>query len=166
MVATVVAGLTPERLAGALTYEGFVAIAKPEHRPRFRAHEIEVHLTEQQWRPFYGATPRPAGIVLLGEDWCPDVQRTLPLLHRLAEKAGWKLGVLRRDENLEIMAQFPGRGDVPRIPTVLFLDTAGRLLASWTERPRVAQEEIARYQEQIPEPERDMDAFHWAHRQE
>ena len=90
--------------------------------------------------------------MLLGEDWCPDGQRTLPLLKSITDATGWDLRILRRDENSDVMERFPARGNVPRIPTVLFLEPGTlELRGVWIERPQIAHEQTTDYQDRTPE---------------
>ncbi len=157
-----------EQLRSARTYVEFLDWAKPELRERFRSHEAEIEISKDRASEFRNVR-RPGGfqVVLLGEDWCPDVQRTLPLLKGVTDAAGWDLKILRRDENSDVMDRFPARGDVPRIPTVLFLeDDTLEVRGVWIERPQIAHEQTTAYQDQTPEAERDMRSFHWDHRQE
>ena len=112
-----------DQLRGARTYAEFLQWSKPDLRERFQAHEAEIEVSDVWATRLRSA--QVSGrfqVVLLGEDWCPDVQRTLPLLKGVTDVAGWDLKVLRRDENPDVMERFPARGDVPRIPTVLFLE--------------------------------------------
>ena len=157
-----------EQLRTAKTYAEFLDWAKPELRERFQSHEAEIEISGERTSKFRDI--RSSGgfqVVLLGEDWCPDVQRTLPLLKGVTKATGWDLKVLRRDENTDVMDRFPARGDIPRIPTVLFLEPDTLELHSvWIERPQIAHEQTTAYQDQTPEAERDMQSFHWDHRQE
>ncbi len=157
-----------EQIQTARTYAEFLDWAKPELRELFQSHEAEIEISNERASKFRDVR-QPGGfqVVLLGEDWCPDVQRTLPLLKGVTDAAGWDLKVLRRDENADVMDRFPARGDVPRIPTVLFLESDTlELRGVWIERPQLAHEQTTNYQDQTPEAERDMRSFHWDHRQE
>ena len=84
----------------------------------------------------------PARVLVLGEDWCPDVFRGLPVLQRLAEAADWDLRAFPRDENLDIMGEFLKHGEHQSIPTAVFYTKDHDYIAHWSERPAKADAEM------------------------
>ena len=52
----------------------------------------------------------PAKMLVLGEDWCGDVIRGLPVLARVAEVAGLDLKIFPRDQHHDIMNEFLKEG--------------------------------------------------------
>ena len=84
----------------------------------------------------------PAKMLVLGEDWCPDVFRGLPVLTRIAEAAGMEERIFPRDENLDIMGEFLKEGEHQSIPTAVFYTKDHRYIAHWIERPAKANAEI------------------------
>ncbi len=84
----------------------------------------------------------PARVLVLGEDWCPDVFRGLPVLQRLAEAADWDLRAFPRDENLDIMGEFLKHGEHQSIPTAVFYTKNHDYIAHWSERPAKADAEM------------------------
>tara|TARA_B110000116_G_C16720210_1_gene528723 strand:+ start:70 stop:657 length:588 start_codon:yes stop_codon:yes gene_type:complete len=81
--------------------------------------------------------------ILLGEAWCPDVWRGLPVLARLAEDTGMEVKYFLRDENQDIMSEFLKNGEFQSIPTIVFYDKDLNYLFHWIERPQKANEEMA-----------------------
>ena len=45
-------------------------------------------------------------VLVLGEDWCPDVYRGMPVMARLAEASGMDIRIFPRDQHLDIMDEF------------------------------------------------------------
>ncbi|MDG1990827.1 MAG: thioredoxin family protein [Dehalococcoidia bacterium] len=81
--------------------------------------------------------------LLLGESWCPDVWRGLPVLAKLAEETGMEVKYFLKDENQDIMSEFLKDGEFESIPTIIFYDKNLNYLFHWIERPQQANEEMA-----------------------
>ena len=81
-------------------------------------------------------------MAVIGEDWCPDVYRGLPVLARLAEAAGIEFKSLPRDQNLDIMNAYLNKGEFQSVPCALFYTGNMDLILSWHERPEKANQEI------------------------
>ena len=77
--------------------------------------------------------------LLLGEHWCPDVQRGLPVVAKMAERTGMEVRYFFRDKNKDIMSEFLKNGKLEAIPTVVFYDRNYRYLGHWIERPQIAE---------------------------
>jgi hypothetical protein len=84
----------------------------------------------------------PARLLVLGEDWCPDVFRGLPVLQRMAEAAGWDLRAFPRDDNLDIMGEFLNQGEHQSIPAAVFYTRDHQYITHWIERPQKANAEM------------------------
>ena len=83
----------------------------------------------------------PAKVLALGEAWCPDVFRGLPVMARLCEATGLELKIFFRDQNLDIMNEFLYKGEFQSIPTFVFYTQVHEYLGHWIERAKKAQEE-------------------------
>lgn len=83
----------------------------------------------------------PTKMLVLGEDWCGDVVRGLPVLARMAEAAGWDMRVFPRDQHHDIMNEFLKEGQFMSIPTAVFYTSDHRYILHWIERPEVADRE-------------------------
>lgn len=77
--------------------------------------------------------------LLLGEHWCPDVQRGVAVVARMAERTGMEVRYFFRDKNKDIMSEFLKDGKLEAIPTVVFYDRNHRYLGHWIERPQIAE---------------------------
>jgi len=86
-------------------------------------------------------------VLAIGEDWCPDVYRGLPVIAATCEAAGWELRIFQRDDNTDMQAEFPNIKDgqsFDSIPVVVFYTEDGFTeVARWIERPKVAEDTIS-----------------------
>ena len=80
--------------------------------------------------------------LVIGEDWCPDVWRGLPVTAKIAEATGMEVRYFMRDQNKDIMSEFLNQGEFESIPVVVFYDRDHRYLGHWIERPQVANEAL------------------------
>jgi hypothetical protein len=99
----------------------------------------------------------PAKVLVLGEDWCPDVFRGLPVFVRMAEAAGWEFRAFPRDDNLDIMNEFLNKGEHQSIPTAVFYTKDHRYITHWIERPVKAQAEMGEMQKLFEGLDREKD---------
>lgn len=83
----------------------------------------------------------PAKVLALGEAWCPDVFRGLPVMARLCEETGLELKIFFRDQNLDIMNEFLYKGEFQSIPTFVFYTKAHEYLGHWMEKAKKARDE-------------------------
>jgi hypothetical protein len=136
--------VTPERFAQGLTYEQWMA-AIDRNQDRFQENYEATELSEEDVRAFrelVAGPDGPARCLALGEAWCPDVFRGLPVMARIAEASGMELRVFFRDQNKDIMAEFLNQGEHESIPTFVFYTHDHRYLCHWIERPALANEEM------------------------
>jgi thiol-disulfide isomerase/thioredoxin len=136
--------VTPERFASGLTYDEYMNRIT-RNRDQFQANYAGTPLTDEDVRRFKEIVARPNGpakVLALGEDWCPDVFRGLPVMARIAEAAGMELRVFPRDENLDIMNEFLKDGQFQSIPTFVFYTRDHRYICHWIERPQKANDEM------------------------
>jgi len=83
----------------------------------------------------------PLRLLVIGEDWCPDVFHTLPTWARLAEQLpGWELRIFERDAHPALMTAFLWKGTAQRIPVYAFYDARGYLQTWWSGRGARAQQ--------------------------
>lgn len=135
--------VTPARFASGLTYQDFLAKAKV-NLDKFEENYKTAHLSAEDAAFFKRVAAMPAGpakMLALGEDWCPDVYRGLPVLAKIAEAAGMELRIFPRDKNLDIMNEFLKQGQYQSIPVSVFYSKDVRYIAHWIERPALANEE-------------------------
>jgi hypothetical protein len=136
--------VTPEVFAGAKTYEEYVA-SIGRNREKF-ADNLERTVvpgaTAARLRELAASDGGPARVLVIGEDWCPDVFRGMPVMKRIADAAGMEMRVLERDQHTDVMQHFKNGGEFDSIPVFVFLTADGRYLAHWIERPARANDEM------------------------
>ena len=136
--------VTPERFAAGMTWAQYLEHTK-RNREKFQYNYAQTALTDEDVEAFRSLVARPDGpanVLALGEDWCPDVFRGLPVMVRIAEAAGMELRIFPRDENLDIMDEFLKGGESQSIPTFVFYTRDHRYIAHWIERPARANAEL------------------------
>ena len=136
--------VTPERFAAGLTWEQYRERIK-RNREKFEYNYGETVIADEDAEAFRSLVARPDGpakVLALGEDWCPDVFRGLPVMVRIAEAAGMELRIFPRDDNLDIMGEFLKGGEHQSIPTLVFYTRDHRYIAHWIERPAKANAEL------------------------
>jgi hypothetical protein len=150
--------VTPERFAQGLSYEQWLAQIET-NQERFKENYEEFQLSAEEATAFKDLVARPDGpakCLALGEAWCPDVFRGLPVIARIAEASGMELRVFFRDQNKDIMAEFLNQGEHESIPTLVFYTRDHRYLGHWIERAALANEEMPKLRE-LTAPLRDPD---------
>jgi hypothetical protein len=140
--------VTPERFASGLAYAGFLAQAEKNlDKFQFNYDNTQVSETDRIALQELVALPNgPRKVLVLGEDWCPDVYRGLPVLARIAEAGGLELRAFPRDKNLDIMNEFLKDGEFQSIPVAVFYTGDIRHIYHFTERPQQANDEMGQLQ--------------------
>ena len=149
--------VTPERFASGMTWQQYVEQIK-RNREKFAYNYEETVVSDgdvEAFRSLAAKADGPAKVLALGEDWCPDVFRGLPVMVRIAEAAGLELRIFPRDENLDIMNEFLKGGEHQSIPTFVFYTGDHRYLAHWIERPAKANAEMGQVTALFQGKERD-----------
>ena len=152
--------VTPERFKSGMTWNQYLAFINSEEnferltpggQPRGDANVERFVRNMGAWqvsnegRGALQSLPR-LKMLVLGEDWCPDVYRGLPVLAEIAATAGWELRIFARDENNDIMAEFLKDGEHESIPTAVMYTLDHEYVGHWIERPAVANEHMANMQ--------------------
>ena len=135
--------VTPERFAQGMTYAEYMNHIKV-NKARIEEYYDNVRLESEQanaLRELTGAAGGPARMMVIGEDWCGDVVRELPVLARVAEAAGLELRIFPRDENHDIMNEFLKEGKYMSIPVAVFYDRGHEYICHWIERSQTANRE-------------------------
>ena len=143
--------VTPERFASGLVYKDYIAqisVNKERFDEFYKTGELSAD-DAAFFRRAAGLPNGPAKMLVLGEDWCPDVFRGLPVMVRIAEAAGIELRVFPRDKNIDIMNEFLNEGKYQSMPTCVFYTGDLKYVARWIERPVQANEERIQIEAQI-----------------
>lgn len=83
----------------------------------------------------------PHHVLALGEAWCPDVFRGMPVMAKLAEETGLDLKIFFRDQNLDIMNEYLYKGEFQSIPVFVFYTKDHEYIGHWIEKAKKAREE-------------------------
>jgi thiol-disulfide isomerase/thioredoxin len=81
-------------------------------------------------------------VVVIGEDWCPDVYRGAGVAAKIAEAAGIEFRFFERDQNNDMIQPYKKDGEFESIPVYVFYDKDHRELGHFIERPKLANEQI------------------------
>ncbi len=143
--------VTPQRFSEGFTYPDYMAqvnVNKERMDGYYRGFQVTAE-NAASLRNLAADPNGPARMLVLGEDWCGDVVRGLPVLARMAEAAGWEMRVFPRDQHHDIMNEFLKDGQWMSIPTAVFYTADHRYIGHWIERPAVAEQEIAEIERAI-----------------
>ena len=145
--------VTPQRFATGLpSFKDWMA-AIGQRQTEFQRHYEDFQLSAQDAEYFKKlVADRGLKAFVIGEDWCPDVWRGLPVMAKVAEATGMEVRYFMRDQNKDIMAEFLNKGEFESIPTVVFYDGEHNYLGHWIERPQLALDDMARLRKEILEP--------------
>lgn len=135
--------VTPERFAQGMTYDEYMGSVKV-NKARIEEYYDNMDLESAQaaaLRELADADGGPARMMVIGEDWCGDVVRELPVLARVAEAAGLELRIFPRDANHDIMNEFLKEGKYMSIPVAVFYDRGHEYICHWIERSQTANRE-------------------------
>ena len=144
--------VTPERYGQGFTYPDYIAQINVNKDMFEKYTETAADAMTADDVAFFSKAATMEGgaakVMVIGEDWCPDVYRGMPVFNHVAESAGMELRVFPRDEHLDIMDEFLNRGEFRSIPTVVFYTKDGDYLCHWIERPAVGYAEGAQFTEE------------------
>jgi hypothetical protein len=151
--------VTKERFDSGMTYDAFIRHIQ-RNIPKFEYNYAETAVPAEAAATLKALASKdggPARVLVLGEDWCPDVFRGLPVLQRMAEAAGWDLRAFPRDDNLDIMDEFLKNGEHQSIPTAVFYTKDHEYITHWIERPAKANAELGEVQKLFEGLDREKD---------
>lgn len=136
--------VTPERFESGMTWSEYLAHAQ-RNLEKFQYNYENTEVSADDVAALRALSERdngPAKVLVLGEDWCPDVFRGLGVFVRMAEAAGWNLRIFPRDDNLDIMQEFLNQGEYQSIPVAVFYTKDHEYIAHFIERPAKANAEM------------------------
>ena len=131
--------VTKEKFESGFTYNQYIDQIKV-NKDRFDMFYESGKLESEDEVFFQNAKKLPSGIkklMIIGEDWCPDVFRGMPVFARIAEAANLETRIFPRDENLDMMNEFLKNGEFMSIPVAVFYDENMEEIARWIERPEI-----------------------------
>lgn len=136
--------ITLERFAKGKTFQEYLD-SGIRNRELFERNYRDLTISPEQEARLKALAAKPNGparVVVIGEDWCPDVYRGLGVAQRMAEVMGIELRFFERDQNKDMMAEYLKDGQFESIPVFIFYDKDHREIAHFIERPQLANEQI------------------------
>ena len=143
--------VTPQRFNQGFNYPDYIGQIKV-NKNRFDGFYNGFQLNTEDadfFKQLVSCPNGPAKMLVLGEDWCGDVVRGLPILARIAEAAGMEVSIFPRDLNHDIMNEFLKEGQWMSIPCAVFYTKDHQYICHWIERPALAEREIGEMEEAI-----------------
>ena len=132
--------VTPERYEQGITWQEWMSQID-RNEEKFAENYEAMTLDEADVAAIKALVARddgPAKVLALGEAWCTDVVRGLPVMAKLAEATGLDLRIFFRDQNLDIMNEFLYKGEFQSIPVFVFYTKDHKYLGHWIERAKKA----------------------------
>ena len=143
--------VTPQKFSEGFSYTDYIGQIKV-NKDRFKGYYNDYPLKPEDaafFKELAGRPNGPAKMLVLGEDWCGDVIRGLPVLARIAEAGGMEMSIFPRDLNHDIMNEYLKNGQWMSIPCAVFYTKDHQYICHWIERPAVAEREIGEMEEAI-----------------
>jgi thiol-disulfide isomerase/thioredoxin len=150
-MATEKSSVTPERFATGFSFKDYIAqitVNKDNFEKFYQTAELTVDDTAF-FRRVVALPGGPKKILVIGEDWCPDVFRGMPAMARIAEAAGIEMRIFPRDKNLDIENEFLKEDKYQSIPVCVFYTGDLKYIGHWIERPALANEERLQIETEI-----------------
>ena len=100
--------VTPERFSQGFSYSDYMDQIKV-NKARFEGFYDGFKVSDEDTAFFKELVSRPNGpakLMVIGEDWCGDVIRGLPVLARIAEAADIPISIFPRDTHTDIMDEY------------------------------------------------------------
>lgn len=135
--------ITIERFHKGKTFQEYLE-SGIRNRELFEANYNGLTITEPQ-KAALQELKRTRGldhIVVIGEDWCPDVYRGAGVAAKIAEAAGIEMRFFERDQNNDMIQPYKKDGEFESIPVYVFYDKNHRELGHFIERPKLANEQM------------------------
>ncbi len=136
--------VTIERYKSGKTFQEYLD-SGIRNRELFEENYRGTRITPEQERALKEIAARDDGpdhVLVIGEDWCPDVYRGAPVAARIAEAMGIEYRFFERDQNKDIIAEYLNNGEFESIPVFVFYDRNHRELGHFIERPKLANEQM------------------------
>ena len=151
--------VTPERYSEGFDYLAYMNEIKV-NKARMEGFYDGSELSDddaQALRELVARDNGPKKMLVLGEDWCGDVVRGLPVLARICEAAGMEMRIFPRDSHHDIMNEFLKEGKWMSIPVAVFYTGDHDYICHWIERPEVAEREMHQIEVDIRAENPDID---------
>ncbi|MCC6269234.1 MAG: thioredoxin family protein [Dehalococcoidia bacterium] len=136
--------ITLERFGKGKTFQQYLE-SGIRNRELFENNYNGLTISAEQKAALQELAARPDGphhMVVIGEDWCPDVYRGAGVAQKIAEAAGIEMRFFERDQNKDMIAGYLKGGEFESIPVFVIYDKDHNEITHFIERPRLANEQI------------------------
>jgi len=136
--------ITFERFAKGKVFQAYLE-SGIRNRELFEDNYKNLTISDEQAKALKDLAARPDGphhLVVIGEDWCPDVYRGAGIAQRIAETMGIEMRFFERDQNKDMIAEYRHHGEFESIPVAVFYAKDMEYIAHWSERPALANEQM------------------------
>lgn len=136
--------ITLERFAKGKSFQQYIE-SGIRNRDLFENNYNGLQVSEAQTKALKDLVALPNGprrVVVIGEDWCPDVYRGTGVAQKIAEAAGIEFRFFERDQNKDMIAEYLKDGQFESIPVFVFYDKDQNEIMHFIERPKLANEQI------------------------
>jgi thiol-disulfide isomerase/thioredoxin len=136
--------VTPERVAQGISYKEWMEQID-RNQEKFVDNYEGVQLNTDDVAAIKALMAKdggPATCMAIGEPWCPDVFRGMPVIAKLCEATGLDLKIFFRDQHIDLMNEYLYKGEFQSIPTLVFFDKNFNELGVWHERAQKARDEM------------------------
>ncbi len=136
--------ITFERFTKGKTFQQYLE-SGIRNRDLFENNYNGLTVSAEQTKTLKGLAALPNGphhMVVIGEDWCPDVYRGTGVAQRIAEAAGIEMRYFERDQNKDMIAEYLKGGEFESIPVFVIYDKDHNEICHFIERPKLANEQI------------------------
>lgn len=157
--------ITRERFATGKSYREYLD-GGVRNREQFDDNYESLSIGAEQRAALEELAARPGGphhLAVIGEDWCPDVYRGMPVAARIAEALGIEMRVFERDLNKDMIAEYLKDGEFESIPVLIFYDRDHAELCHFIERPALANEQLGQVREVLGDTSPDAIARRLGH---
>jgi Thioredoxin len=144
MTQTTDSPITRERFSKGKTFQEYLD-SGIRNLDLFQENYERLEISESQAAALKSLAEKDGGVdhmVVIGEDWCPDVYRGLGVAQRIAEAAGIELRMFERDQNNDMIQPYLKGGEFESIPVYVFYDKDHNELGHFVERPAKANDEM------------------------
>ena len=135
--------VTPERYQQGISYaEWMQQIDRNQDKFEQNFNEMKLNADDVAAIKKLMALPNgPAKCCAIGEPWCPDVFRGMPVMAKLAQALDLDMKIFFRDQNLDMINEFLYKGEFQSIPVFVFYTKDHKYLGHWTEKSQKTREE-------------------------
>lgn len=136
--------ITVERVAQGKTWQQYIE-SGIRNRELFEDNYKGLTISHEQEARLKAVAAKPNGpdhVVVIGEDWCPDVYRGTGIAQRMAETMGIDFRFFERDQNKDMIQPYLKGGEFESIPVFVFFDKNHKEITHFIERPAKANAEL------------------------